>query len=91
MSDSEPRLSSTIVVTRDGDAGLEVLLLERSGARKPWVFPGGKLDEADRVFECLREAMEQRRLMYPLTDPDLERYRSDPRLIAIAQQMGLEG
>lgn len=49
MSESEPRLSSTIVVTRDGDAGLEVLLLERSGDRKPWVFPGGKLDEADRV------------------------------------------
>jgi 8-oxo-dGTP pyrophosphatase MutT (NUDIX family) len=47
MDSSEPRLSSTIVVTRDGDAGLEVLLLERSGDRKPWVFPGGKLDGAD--------------------------------------------
>jgi 8-oxo-dGTP pyrophosphatase MutT (NUDIX family) len=49
MSEAEPRLSSTIVVTRDGDAGLEVLLLERSGDRKPWVFPGGKLDAADRA------------------------------------------
>ena len=49
MSEPEPRLSSTIVVTRDGDAGLEVLLLERAGERKPWVFPGGKLDEADRL------------------------------------------
>ena len=47
MSEAEPRLSSTIVVTRDGDAGLEVLLLERSGEPRPWVFPGGKLDEAD--------------------------------------------
>jgi len=72
MSDSEPRLSSTIVVTRDGDAGLEVLLLERSGDRKPWVFPGGKLDEADRhggVDEeaalrraAVREAHEEARL-----------------------------
>ena len=49
MSESDPRLSSTIVVTRDDDSGLEVLLLERSGERKPWVFPGGKLDEADRL------------------------------------------
>jgi 8-oxo-dGTP pyrophosphatase MutT (NUDIX family) len=49
MSEPAPRLSSTIVVTRDGAAGLEVLLLERSGERKPWVFPGGKLDEADRA------------------------------------------
>ncbi|MGI9591072.1 MAG: NUDIX hydrolase [Myxococcota bacterium] len=49
MSDSEPRLSSTIVVTRDGGAGLEVLLLERSGDSKPWVFPGGKVDQGDRA------------------------------------------
>lgn len=61
MSENEPRLSSTIVVIRDADAGLEVLLLERTGERKPWVFPGGKLDEADRVdgageAEALRRA-----------------------------------
>lgn len=49
MSAPEPRLSSTIVVIRDGDVGLEVLLLERSGERRPWVFPGGKLDERDRA------------------------------------------
>ena len=49
MSALEPRLSSTIVVIRDADDGLEVLLLERTGESKPWVFPGGKLDDADRV------------------------------------------
>ena len=48
MGDVEPRLSSTIVVTRDGTAGLEVLLLERTGGPRPWVFPGGKLDPGDR-------------------------------------------
>ena len=49
-----PRASATIVVVRDGDAGLEVLLLRRaergdqnSGA---WVFPGGLVDAGDH--EC---------------------------------------
>ncbi len=52
-SSRPPRLSATIVVVRDGDRGLEVLLSRRaesadhtSGA---WVFPGGILDPADRA------------------------------------------
>jgi glyoxylase-like metal-dependent hydrolase (beta-lactamase superfamily II)/8-oxo-dGTP pyrophosphatase MutT (NUDIX family) len=47
-----PRAAATVVVVRDGDAGLEVLLSRRaergdhnSGA---WVFPGGIVDAADR-------------------------------------------
>ncbi|MHA7306752.1 NUDIX hydrolase [Arthrobacter sp. TMN-49] len=43
----------TIVVVRDGHAGLEVLMLERPGNSRAfggaWVFPGGKVDPADRV------------------------------------------
>ncbi|WP_104091723.1 NUDIX hydrolase [Arthrobacter sp. GMC3] len=43
----------TVVLLRDGAAGLEVLMLERPGASSAfagaWVFPGGKVDEADRV------------------------------------------
>ncbi len=46
-----PRRSASLIVVRDADAGLEVLLLRRaergdhnSGA---WVFPGGLLDAAD--------------------------------------------
>jgi glyoxylase-like metal-dependent hydrolase (beta-lactamase superfamily II)/8-oxo-dGTP pyrophosphatase MutT (NUDIX family) len=52
-SSRPPRLSATIVVVRDGDRGLEVLLSRRaesadhtSGA---WVFPGGILDPVDRA------------------------------------------
>ena len=56
MSAPEPRLSSTIVVIRGGDAALEVLLLRRSGEKKPWVFPGGKLDQADRTGDGGEEA-----------------------------------
>ena len=46
----EPKPSGTVVVVRDRGA-LEVLLLQRAtrqGKPGPWVFPGGKVDEADR-------------------------------------------
>ena len=53
FAERPPRLSATIVVVRDGEAGIEVLLSRRaessdhtSGA---WVFPGGILDPADRA------------------------------------------
>ena len=42
----------TVVLLRDGAAGLEVLMLERPGTSRSfagaWVFPGGKVDPADR-------------------------------------------
>ncbi|WP_343318309.1 NUDIX hydrolase [Arthrobacter sp. TMP15] len=43
----------TIVLLRDGAAGLETLMLERPGNSRSfggaWVFPGGKVDPGDRV------------------------------------------
>ena len=48
-------IAATVVLVRDGAAGPEVLLLERpdrgsfAGA---WVFPGGKVDAADRRAEA---------------------------------------
>lgn len=43
----------TVVLLRDGDAGLETLLLERPHTSRAfagaWVFPGGKVDDADRL------------------------------------------
>jgi 8-oxo-dGTP pyrophosphatase MutT (NUDIX family) len=48
----EPLPSATVVVLRDGAAGLEVLLLDRvpsaEGKPGPSVFPGGRVDPADR-------------------------------------------
>lgn len=68
-----PHPSGTVVALRDGARGLEVLLLER--ARRPghegpvaWVFPGGKVEAADRSGEdeatharlaAVREAREE--------------------------------
>jgi 8-oxo-dGTP pyrophosphatase MutT (NUDIX family) len=50
---AEPKPSATVVLIRDGDEQLELLLLERNTAREqkrgPWVFPGGKIEPADRV------------------------------------------
>src|SRR6478735_29879 len=65
VGDSRPRLpgdgtdpdipvAATVVIVRDGPTGPEVLMIERpdrgsfAGA---WVFPGGKLEDADRGAE----------------------------------------
>ncbi|GAB2841529.1 NUDIX domain-containing protein [Microbacterium insulae] len=51
-SDPDIPVAATVVLLRDGAEGPEVLLLERpergsfAGA---WVFPGGKIEDADRV------------------------------------------
>lgn len=49
----EPRLSATILLIRDGDCGLEVLLMRRNSKLNfcggVWVFPGGAVDDADRA------------------------------------------
>jgi 8-oxo-dGTP pyrophosphatase MutT (NUDIX family) len=43
--------SATVVLIRDGEVGLEALLVQRSKAVKHmggmWVFPGGKVDDSD--------------------------------------------
>lgn len=43
--------AATVVLIRDGDNGLETLLLQRAAAIKfaggAWVFPGGRVDKAD--------------------------------------------
>ena len=48
-------VAATVVLLRDGAAGLEVLLLERPRSRGSfagaWVFPGGALDPEDYVTE----------------------------------------
>jgi len=53
-----PRLAATIVLARDGSAGLEIFMVQRHHeidfATGAMVFPGGKLDPADAAPE-LRE------------------------------------
>jgi 8-oxo-dGTP pyrophosphatase MutT (NUDIX family) len=54
MPDSQPATplrSATVVLLRDGDEGLELLLLQRAsrsaGREGAWVFPGGKVEAGD--------------------------------------------
>lgn len=65
--------SATVVFIRDGEVGLEALLVQRSRAVKHmggmWVFPGGKVDDSDypldrdaygaAVNAAIREAYEE--------------------------------
>ena len=65
-----PVPAATVVVVRDREAGLEVLLLKRSDVGAfagMWVFPGGRVDEGDTGDEevdlarsaAVREAAEE--------------------------------
>jgi 8-oxo-dGTP pyrophosphatase MutT (NUDIX family) len=83
MTDGVPetRPAATVVVLRDGDAGLEVLLLRKNKglgfAAGMWVFPGGRVDPEDveaggdelgaARHAAIREAAEEAALA---VDPD---------------------
>ncbi len=62
---TEPKPSATVVPIRDAGSALELLLLQRSSRRAdkpgPWVFPGGKIEEADRTGAAL-DLLESARL-----------------------------
>ncbi|MEZ5649084.1 MAG: MBL fold metallo-hydrolase [Burkholderiaceae bacterium] len=50
----EPRPASTVILLRDGERGLEILMTRRSMqasfAPGAYVFPGGRVDDADHAF-----------------------------------------
>lgn len=50
-----PRDAATVILVRDGDAGIEAYMMRRQPTMKfapgMYVFPGGRVDEADRVSE----------------------------------------
>lgn len=55
--DTPPRPSSTVLLLRDGPAGIEVLMQRRHEKNEQWagayVFPGGKVDRADGEIDML--------------------------------------
>ena len=57
--------AATVVLLRDGDAGVEVLLGERPGDRGSfagaWVFPGGAVDDADAAGDAIDSEAAARR------------------------------
>ncbi|MFM1948455.1 MAG: hypothetical protein RL706_476 [Pseudomonadota bacterium] len=74
--DTPPRDAATVLMLRDGAAGMEVLLLKRHTASQDlggaFVFPGGKRDEADGTPEALAALQQDAaRLHAQLGEPDL--------------------
>jgi 8-oxo-dGTP pyrophosphatase MutT (NUDIX family) len=65
---TEPRQAATAILVRDGEHGLEVLLVKRNPEASfmggAWVFPGGQLQESDagHAEAALRELEEEARV-----------------------------
>ena len=61
---TEARPACTVIPVRDGDGGLELLLVQRNPASRfmggAWVFPGGAVHEGEKEVEtAVREAEEE--------------------------------
>lgn len=89
---TEPKDAATIVLLRDGEYGVEVLLVKRhsksaflGGAH---VFPGGKLDDADTLETVARRCRIDARanLMTRLGEPALEASRALGLFVAAARE-----
>lgn len=63
---TEPRLAATVMLVRDGDAGLEVLLVQRNRQARfmagAWVFPGGAVEKGEGEGDRARRAAAAREL-----------------------------
>jgi 8-oxo-dGTP pyrophosphatase MutT (NUDIX family) len=63
---STPRQSACAIVVRDGDEGLELLLVRRNPAQRfmggYWVFPGGAVDAAEGEGDAAHRAAAVREL-----------------------------
>jgi 8-oxo-dGTP pyrophosphatase MutT (NUDIX family) len=73
--------AASVLLLRDSDAGLQVLLMRRAQASQvlggAYVFPGGKLDAEDQAGDALRHLSEPAtRLRERLHEPDLEPARA---------------
>jgi 8-oxo-dGTP pyrophosphatase MutT (NUDIX family) len=72
-----PRPASTVIMLRDGDSGLEVFLLKRHGLSDvlggAYVFPGGKVDQADASLDAGAHLDESADVLHAaLDEPDID-------------------
>lgn len=73
--------AASVLLLRDSDGGLQVLLMRRAKASQvlggAYVFPGGKLDAEDHAGDALRHLSEPATLLRErLHEPDLEPARA---------------
>lgn len=86
-----PADAATVVLLRDTDAGLQVLLLRRHQASNvlggAYVFPGGKLDAADQHPEVLaRLSQACDRLHERLAEPELPHTKAGGLFVAAMRE-----
>jgi 8-oxo-dGTP pyrophosphatase MutT (NUDIX family) len=89
--DTPPRDAATVILLRDSTEGLQVLLLKRHQASNvlggAYVFPGGKLDEADQTPELLsRLSEDDAALRQRLAEPDLAHGRAAGLFVAAMRE-----
>lgn len=86
-----PLDAATVVMLRDGDAGLQVLLMRRHQASSVlggvYVFPGGKLDLADQSPQWLpRLSQDSATLHQRLNEPNLPGERAAGLFVAAMRE-----
>jgi len=89
--DTPPRDAATVLMLREGDAGMEVLLLKRHTDSKDlggaFVFPGGKRDEADGSPEALAALQQDvAKLHAQLGEPDLDPHHAASLFVAALRE-----
>ncbi|MDD0809172.1 NUDIX hydrolase [Curvibacter sp. RS43] len=71
-----PTPSASVIVLRDGRAGLELLMMRRHGRSAVLggvhVFPGGKLEASDHLAPALADPLAGPRLAQALNEPGLD-------------------
>ena len=76
--------AATVVLVRDGDAGLETLMLHKNSKLAfggMWVFPGGRIDDEDREgAESAEDAARRAAVREAVEEADLQRRRGRPRV-----------
>jgi 8-oxo-dGTP pyrophosphatase MutT (NUDIX family) len=86
-----PRHSSTVVLLRDGPAGLEVFLVKRHGLSDvlggAYVFPGGKLDSSDAELDASRHMdVSAEALHTALAEPETELAQAGALFVAALRE-----
>jgi 8-oxo-dGTP pyrophosphatase MutT (NUDIX family) len=86
-----PRDAATVIILRDGAPGLEVFLVKRHGLSDvlggAYVFPGGKLDEADmQLAEAAHLDQASLALHAALAEPELEPARARGLFVAALRE-----
>lgn len=86
---AEPKPSATVVLIRDADDDLELLLLQRSSRKRdkpgPWVFPGGKVEATDIVGDAEELEHHARRAAVRETGEEANLVLSEADLVMISR------